>query len=106
MENVSGRCGWLQMKNGGGFPRRTRVVSFKFENYSIRLYTENNSCWLEMEHVSDEQFVVGFKWRPLVVKGLLKVYSYSSWLQIENSGGLRTENDSGELQMENYRNSL
>ena len=105
MENVSGRWlasneerRWLSTENEGG--------ELQMENYSIRLYTENNSCWLEMEHVSDEQFVVGFKWRPLVVKGLLKVYSYSSWLQIENSGGLRTENDSGELQMENYRNSL
>ena len=30
----------------------------------------------------------------------------SGWLQMENSGGLRTENDSDELQMENYNNGL
>ena len=41
-----------------------------------------------------------------MVSGLLKVYSYSSWLQMENSGGLRTMNDSGELQMENCSNWL
>ena len=50
--------------------------------------------------------MVGFKWRPLVVSGLLKVNSYSNWLQMESSGGLRTVNDSGELEMENSSNWL
>ena len=50
--------------------------------------------------------MVGFKWRTLVVNGLLKVNSYSGWLQMENSGGLCTENDSDEFHNENYRNWL
>ena len=36
----------------------------------------------------------------------VQVENYSGWLQMENSGGLRTEKDSGELQMENYSNVL
>ena len=34
VENYSG---WLQMKNGGGFPPRTTVYSELMDNYSIRL---------------------------------------------------------------------
>ena len=40
--------------------------------------------------------VFDFKWRTLVVSGLLQVNKYSCWLEMENSGGLRTKN--GELQ--------
>ena len=32
--------------------------------------------------------------------------NFSGWFQMENSSKLRTENDSGELQMENYSNGL
>ena len=32
----------------------------------------------------------------------VQVDIYSCWLQMKSSGGLRTENDSGELQMESY----
>ena len=41
-----------------------------------------------------------------MVSGLLQVNKYSCWLEMENSGGLRTENDSGELQMESYCNGV
>ena len=41
-----------------------------------------------------------------MVNGLLKVNNYSGWLQMENSGGLCTENDSGEFYIENHRNWL
>ena len=37
-----------------------------------------------------------------MVSGLLQVNNQSGWLQMENRGGHRTENDCGELQMENY----
>ena len=33
--------------------------------------------------------MVGFKWRTLVVSGLLQVNNNSSWLQMENDGGFR-----------------
>ena len=45
--------------------------------------------------------VVGFKWRTLVVSGLLQVKNYCGWLNNEERWWLFTENDSGELQMEN-----
>ena len=41
-----------------------------------------------------------------MVNGLLKVNNYGGWLQMENSCGLCTENDSGEFHNENYRNWL
>ena len=37
-----------------------------------------------------------------MVGGELQVDNYSGWLQMKSSGGLRTENDSGEIEMENY----
>ena len=43
--------------------------------------------------------VVGFKWRTLVVSRLQQVNNYSGWLQMESNGGLRAENESGELQI-------
>ena len=36
----------------------------------------------------------------------LQVNNCSGWLEMENSSGLRTQNDSGELQKENYSNGL
>ena len=39
-----------------------------------------------------------------MVNGLLLMINYSDWLQMENSVGLRTENDIGNLQ--NYSNVL
>ena len=42
----------------------------------------------------------------LVVGNELRVNNCMCWLEMENSSGLRTENDSGELQMENYSNWL
>ena len=48
--------------------------------------------------------MVGFKWRTLAV--LLQVNNYNAWLQIENSCGLCTKNDSNELEMKNYSNGV
>ena len=31
----------------------------QMENYSIRLYTENNSGWLQIKNVSGERFAAG-----------------------------------------------
>ena len=45
--------------------------------------------------------VVEFRWRTLVVGSEQQVNKYSGWLELENGSGFRTENDSGELQMEN-----
>ena len=45
--------------------------------------------------------MVGFKRRTLVVSGLLQVNNYSGWLNNEERRWLFTQNDSGELQMEN-----
>ena len=42
----------------------------------------------------------------LVLSRFLQVNNYSGWLQMESSGGLRTENDSGQFQMENFSNEL
>ena len=42
----------------------------------------------------------------LVLSGLLQVNNYSSWLQMEDSRGLRRENDHGKVQIENYSNWL
>ena len=50
--------------------------------------------------------MVSFRWRTLVVGNEVQVENYSGWLQMENIGGLRTEKDNGELQMENYSNVL
>ena len=65
---------WLQMENGGRFPRRTTVVSFRWRSTSLG-YIRRTA-------------VVGFKWRTLMVSGLLQVNNCSGWLQIDNSGGL------------------
>ena len=77
---VNNYSSW-QMKNGGCLSRRTT-------DYRPRTT------------------VVGFKGRTLVVRGLLLVNNHSGWLQMENSSGPRTENDSGELHIENYSNGL
>ena len=54
--------------------------------------------------------MVGFKWRMLVVSFRWSTrateYTGRTTVEMEDSGGLRTENDSGELQMENYSNGL
>ena len=62
-----------QMKNGGGFPRRTTVVSFKWKTTAL-------GC-------GRRTAVVGFKWKTLVVSGLLQVNNCCGWLQMENGGG-------------------
>ena len=59
LQQVNNHSGGLQMKNGGGFPRRTTVVGLKWRTTSIRLYTENNSGWPQMENVSGERFAAG-----------------------------------------------
>ena len=41
--------------------------------------------------------MVGFRCKTLVVGSELQVSNNSGWLQLENSSGLRTENDRGEL---------
>ena len=41
-----------------------------------------------------------------MVRVLLLVNNHSGWFQMENSGGLLTVNDSGELQIENQSNWL
>ena len=41
-----------------------------------------------------------------MVSSFPQVNNYSGWLQMENSGGLRTENDSGQFEMENFSNEL
>ena len=48
-----------------------------------------------------EQQLVWFRCRTLVVGNELQVNNCSCWLEMENRSALRTENDSGELQMEN-----
>ena len=84
---VNSRNGRLQIKNGCGFPRRMTVVSFRWRT------TTALGC-------RRRTTVIGFKWRALVVSGLLQVINYNDWLQMENSGGLCTENDSSELHIE------
>ena len=39
------------MKNDSG--------ELQIENYNIRLETENNSCWLQIQNVSGERFAAG-----------------------------------------------
>ena len=81
---VNNHIGRLQIKNSVGFPQRTKVVSFRWRTTALG-YTRKTT-------------VVDFKSRTLVVSGLLQ---YSGWLQMGNCGGLDTEKDSGELQMDN-----
>ena len=52
---VSNYCGWLQMENGGGHPRRTTVVSFIWRTTAISY--------------RPRAAVVGFNWSTLVVVG-------------------------------------
>ena len=61
------------MKNGGGFARRTTVVSFIHN-------MENYYRW--------KTTVVGFKLRTLV-GGELQVEKYSCWLQMKKGGGFQ-----------------
>ena len=69
-----------------GFARRRTVVSFRWRTIAM-CYRQGTT-------------MVGFKWTTLVVGGWLKQKNYSRWLQMENSSGLRTENDSGVLQIQ------
>ena len=75
MENCSNRLytknnsGWLQMENSDGSPRKTTVVSLRWRTTALG-YRQRTA--------------VGFKWRRLVVSGLLQVKHYSGWLQMEN----------------------
>ena len=55
---------------------------------------------------SSENERVGFRWRTLLAGNEQQISNYSCWLEMENSSGLGLENDSGELQMENYSNGL
>ena len=57
MLQVNNYSGLLQMKNGGGFPRKTTVVSLRWRTTALG-YRRRTT-------------VVGFKWRTLVVSGLL-----------------------------------
>ena len=50
--------------------------------------------------------MVRFRWRTLLVGNELQVNNCSRWIEMENCSGLRKENDSGELQVENYSNGL
>ena len=61
-----------------------------------KLRTENDSGKLQMENYSYTTLMC-FKWRTLVVRGELQVENYSGSVQMEDSSGLSTENDSGEL---------
>ena len=67
VENYSG---WLPMKNGVVFSRRTTVVSFRWRTTALGYIRRTT--------------VVCFKWRTLA---LLLVNNYSAWLQMENDGG-------------------
>ena len=75
---VNNHSRWL--KNGGGFPLRMTVVSFRWRTTALG-YRRRKT-------------VVGFKWRTLVVSVFLQVNNYVVWL---NSGELCTENDSGQF---------
>ena len=57
---------WFQMKNGGDFPRRTTVVSFRWRTAALGCRRRTT--------------VVGFKWRALMASGLLQVNNCSGWL--------------------------
>ena len=70
---VNIHSGWLQIKNGGGIPRRKTVVSFIWRTTALG-YRRRTT-------------VVGFKWRTLVVNGLQQVNNKSGWLQMKNGGG-------------------
>ena len=76
------------MENGSGL--RTENDS----GVSFRWRTTAMGCILRTK-------VVEFRWKTLVVGSEQQVNKYSGWLEIENGSGLRTENDIGELQMEN-----
>ena len=70
---VENNSGWLQTKNDGGPPRKTAVVSFRWNTSALGY--------------SQRRVVVGFKWITLLVSGLLQLNVYSGWLQMINGGG-------------------
>ena len=98
--------GFKIMKNGGGFSRRTKVVSFRWRTaaFGYRRRTVVGFKWKIAVGFARRMTVVSFRWRTtalgcrpkitvvglklrtLVVSGLLQVTSKSSWLQMENSG--------------------
>ena len=96
---VNNYSGWLQMKNGGGLPRRTTVVGdeLQVENYSDWLQMKNGGGlpqgttvvsfrWRTTTTIGPRWTVVGFKWRTLVGDEL-QVENNSGWLQMKNGGG-------------------
>ena len=54
-----GQNSWLQIKNSGGLCTENDSDELQRENYSIKLYSEKNSCLLQVENVRGERFSAG-----------------------------------------------
>ena len=109
MKHVSGRG--LHPENNSGrlqMEKRTSVVGFKWRTVVgfAKRTTVVSFRWRTTALGNRRRTVLCFKWRTLVLRPLLQVNNYSGWLKMKKSGGLRPENDGGELQMENYNNGL
>ena len=65
---VDNHSRWLQMKNGGSFPRRRRVVSFRWRTTAL-----GKQQWLASNRER--------QWLAVMLQG----NNYSGWLQMENT---------------------
>ena len=77
-----------------GYRRRTAGLGFKWRTTAVS-FRWGTTAWT----------IDGKQQWTLAVSGELQVENYGDWLHMENSGGLR-KNDNGEFQMENYCNGL